>query len=183
MSDLGELRYELRLSPLRFDAELTASIIYSLKWSFGAMFADPFPVRDVVVATREIVDNLVSHADWERDPGPALEVRCHIVRGHPRVRVSSTNYVADVDAANRAVRFVREHISTKPSAELYRDLAAQLAAGGNEPAGGIGLLQVASSPRCKLHVELEGDLFRVSVDVDVPELRVESHGQKDCNGS
>ena len=49
--------------------------------------------------------------------------------------------------------------------------AKMLESAGVRSSGGIGLLQVASSPRCHLEVRLEGALFHVRVDVDVPELR------------
>jgi hypothetical protein len=164
--------YDLLLKPLRYDPELTESLIYGLKWTLGAMFEDAFPVRDVIVAVREIVDNLVTHADWDQDPGPSFFVRYRVQKGLPQLRVSSTNVVKDVDDAERALRFINEYITDKSSPVLYRELTAHLieseSIGAN---GGIGLLQVASSPRCKLDVRLEGAVFHVRVDVDVPELK------------
>lgn len=39
---------------------------------------------------------------------------------------------------------------------------------GAEDLGGLGFLQIASSPHCTLDVRLEGQLFHVRVDVDAP---------------
>ena len=70
--------YDLLLQPLRYDPELTESVIFGLKWTLSAMFDDPFPVRDVIVAAREVVDNILTHADWEGDPAPSLFVRYRV---------------------------------------------------------------------------------------------------------
>lgn len=171
MSAANETRFELLLSPLRFDPELTASIIYALKWSLGAMFPDPFSVRDVVVAVREIVDNVMSHAEWGRPPGPTFAVRLEHGKGRSVISVSSSNHVRDVEVAKKSVRLIEERLSGKSPTELYRDLSAKLIdSGDRHAAGGIGLMQVASSPRCRLRVRLDSDVFHVRVEVDVPEL-------------
>ena len=57
MNNGSPVKYDLRMEPLRFNPELAESVIFGLKWSLGAVFEDPFPVRDVVVTVREIVDN------------------------------------------------------------------------------------------------------------------------------
>ena len=172
MSRDTQVMFDLLLKPLRFDPELTESVIYGLKWTLGAMFEDAFPVRDVIVAVREIVDNLVTHADWDRSPGPSLFVRYRVDRGLPQLSVSSTNVVKDVDDAERAVDFINEYIANRSSPALHRELTAHLIETANaENNGGIGLLQVASSPRCHLDVRLERESFHVRVDVDVPELK------------
>jgi hypothetical protein len=172
MSKDTQVMYDLLLKPLRFDPELTESIIYGLKWTLGAMFEDPFPVRDVIVAVREVVDNILTHADWDQSPAPSLFVRYRVHKGLPQLCVSSTNVVKDVDEAERALRFINEYASNKSPPALYRELTAQLIESESiKTNGGIGLLQVASSPRCHLEVRLEGALFHVRVDVDVPELK------------
>jgi hypothetical protein len=167
-----QVMYDLLLKPLRYDPELTESLIYGLKWTLGAMFEDAFPVRDVIVAVREIVDNLLTHANWDQDPGPSFFVRYRVHKGLPHLSVSSTNVVKDIGDAQRALRFINEYIASKSSPVLYRELTAHLiesaSIGTN---GGIGLLQVASSPRCNLEVRLDGAVFRVRVDVRVPELK------------
>ena len=174
MSEDTQVRYDLLLKPLRFDPELTESVIYGVKWTLGAMFDDPFSVRDVIVTVREVVDNIVTHADWTQTPLPSLLIRYRIQKGLPQLCVSSTNVVKDIDEAERASRFIGECISNESSPVLYRELTAQLIESGSiKTNGGIGLLQVASSPRCHLEVRLEGALFHVHVDVDVPELKVE----------
>lgn len=170
MTATTEARYELRLNPLRFHPELTASIVYALKWSLGAMFADPFRVRDVIVAVREIVDNLVNHADWEGTPAPSFTACYEQTHGSPRVRLSTTNRVRNTAAAEATVRLVQEHLVHQPSPELQRRLMSQLVGDNGSSLGGIGLLQVASSPRCRLQMQLEDDQLTVQVDVDVPEL-------------
>jgi hypothetical protein len=172
MSQDTQVMYDLLLKPLRFDPELTESIIYGLKWSLGAMFEDPFPVRDVIVAVREVVDNILTHADWDQSPAPSLFVRYRVRRRLPQLCVSSTNVVKDIDETERALRFINEYASNKSSPALYRELTAHLIESASiKTNGGIGLLQVASSPRCHLEVRLEGALFHVRVDVDVPELK------------
>ena len=172
MSKNPQFMYDLLLKPLRFDPELTESVIFGLKWTLGAMFEDPFPVRDVIVAVREIVDNIVTHADWDQAPAPSLFVRYRVQKSLPQLRVSSTNVVKDVDEAERALRFINEYISNRSSPALYRELTAHLIESASiETNGGIGLLQVASSPRCHLEVRLDGALLKVRVDVDVPELK------------
>jgi len=172
MSKGTQIKYELQLNPLRFKPELAESIIFGLKWTLGAMFEDPFPVRDVVVAVREVVDNIVTHADWDQPPAPSLFVCYRVQKGQPQLRVSSTNAVKEIEEAERAVRFIGEHLSKKSSTVLSRELTARLIDSTDiRTNGGIGLLQVASSPRCQLEVRLEGPLFRVRVDVDIPELQ------------
>jgi hypothetical protein len=164
--------YDLLLNPLRFDPELTESVIFGLKWTLGAMFDDPFPVRDVIVAVREVVDNVLAHADWDAEPAPSLFVRYRVQKGMPQLIVSTTNVAKEIDEAEHARKFVDEYIQNKSSPALYRELTAHLiSSNAAGPEGGIGLLQVASSPRCRLDVRLEGRLFHVRVDVDVPELK------------
>lgn len=172
MTKNPQVMYDLLLKPLRFDLELTESVIFGLKWTLGAMFEDPFAVRDVIVAVREIVDNIVTHADWDQAPAPSLFVRYRMQKGLAQLCVSSTNVVKDVDDAERALRFINEYISNRSSPALYRELTAHLTqSASNQTNGGIGLLQVASSPRCHLEVRLENALFHVQVEVDVPELQ------------
>jgi hypothetical protein len=167
-----QVMYDLLLKPLRFSPELTESVIYGLKWTLGAMFEDAFPVRDVIVAVREVVDNVLTHADWDQTPAPSLFVRYRVHKGLPQLCVSTTNVVRDVDEAKNALRFINEYISNKSAPMLYRELTAHLIESTDiKTNGGIGLLQVASSPRCHLEVRLEGTLFHVRVDVDVPELK------------
>lgn len=164
--------YDLLLKPLRFDPELTESVIFGLKWTLGSMFADPFPVRDVVVAVREVVDNVLTHADWDASPAPSLYVRYRLHKGKPQLCVSTTNAVKDVQEAQRALSFVKEYVGSKSPAALHRELTAHLIESASiRTNGGIGLLQVASSPRCKLDIRLEGQVFHVRVDVDVPQLQ------------
>lgn len=172
MSKDTQVMYDLLLKPLRFDPELTESVIYGLKWTLGAMFEDPFPVRDVIVTVREVVDNILTHADWDQPPAPSLFVRYRIHRGLPQLCISTTNAVKDLEEAQRALRFIKEYIANKSSPVLYRELTAHLVESASiQTNGGIGLLQVASSPRCNLEVRLEDALFHVRVDVDVPELK------------
>lgn len=172
MSQDSQVMYDLLLKPLRFDPELTESIIYGLKWTLGAMFEDPFPVRDVIVAVREVVDNILTHADWDQSPAPSLFVRYRVHKRLPQLCVSSTNVVKDIDEAERAIRFINEHASNKSSPALHRELTTHLIESASiKTNGGIGLLQVASSPRCHLEVRLADGLFHMRVDVDVPELK------------
>ena len=172
MNNNSEMKYQLEISPLRFSPELAESIIFGLKWTLGAMFEDPFPVRDVVVTVREIVDNIVTHADWDQNPAPSLLVSYELTKGQPKIRVSSANAVKDIEEAKRALRFIHQHISSKTSNVLWRELTDQLINSTDiRSNGGIGLLQVASSPRCRLDVSLDGDVFRVRVDVDMPEFQ------------
>ncbi|MBT8469580.1 MAG: hypothetical protein KJN97_12605 [Deltaproteobacteria bacterium] len=172
MNDNRNIKYQLEISPLRFSPELAESVIFGLKWTLGAMFEDPFPVRDVVVAVREIVDNIVTHADWDQTPAPALMVSYRLYKGQPRIRVLSTNAVKDIDQAKRALDFIHRHVSSKTSNVLWQELTDHLINSTDiRSNGGIGLLQVASSPRCRLDVSLEDSLFRVEVDVEMPELQ------------
>ncbi len=172
MNDNSDIKYQLEISPLRFSPELAESVIFGLKWTLGAMFEDPFPVRDVVVAVREIVDNIVTHADWDQTPAPSLVVSYQLPKGQPRIRVSSTNVVKDIEKAKRALDFIHRHVSSKTSNVLWKELTDHLITSTDiRSNGGIGLLQVASSPRCRLDVSLEDAVFRVQVDVEMPELR------------
>jgi hypothetical protein len=171
MRNRSPIQYELRLDPLRLKPELAESVIFGLKWSLGSMFEDPFPVRDVVVTVRELVDNLVTHADWDAAPAPCFSVSYRLQKGVPQLRVTSTNVVRDPKKAKLAVDFITELAGKSPAA-LWQKLTSKLL----EPTdirtnGGIGLLQVASSPRCHLDVRLEAKVFSVTVDVDVPELQ------------
>lgn len=171
MRDDSKIKYELHLNPLRLKPELAESIIFGLKWSLGAMFEDPFPVRDVVVAVRELVDNVVTHADWGAEKAPSFSVSYRVHKGVPQLRVTSNNVVKNAKKAKLAVDFIAD-IADKSPAALWQKLTSKLL----EPTdirtnGGIGLLQVASSPRCHLDVRLEGDQLEVTVDVDVPELQ------------
>ena len=171
MNNHTDIKYQLEISPLRFSPELAESIIFGLKWTLGAMFEDPFPVRDVVVAVREIVDNIVTHADWDQSPAPSLLVSYRLQKGQPKIHVSSTNVAKDIDQAKRAVQFIDQHVSSKTSNVLWHELTNHLISSTDiRSNGGIGLLQVASSPRCRLDVSLEGTLFCVRVEVDMPDL-------------
>ncbi len=171
MKVFSPIEYELRLDPLRLKPELAESVIFGLKWSLGAMFEDPFPVRDVVVTVRELVDNIVMHADWDASPAPCFSVSYRVHKGLPQLRVTSTNVVQNPKKAELAVEFITELAGRSPAA-LWQKLTSKLL----EPTdirtnGGIGLLQVASSPRCHLDVRLDGKVLSVTVDVDVPELQ------------
>jgi anti-sigma regulatory factor (Ser/Thr protein kinase) len=171
MNNNTEIRYQLEISPLRFSPELAESIIVGLKWTLGAMFEDPFPVRDVVVAVREIVDNIVTHADWDQTPAPSLVVSYQLHKGQPTIHVSSTNVVKDIEEAKRALDFIRKHVSSKTSNVLWHELTNHLIDSTDiRSNGGIGLLQVASSPRCRLDVSMDGSLFCVRVEVDMPDV-------------
>ena len=171
MNNNTDIKYQLEISPLRFSPELAESIIFGLKWSLGAMFEDPFPVRDVVVAVREIVDNIVTHADWDQTPAPSLLVNYQLKKGQPKIYVSSKNVAKDVEEAKRALQFIHQHVSSKTSNVLWHELTNHLISSTDiRSNGGIGLLQVASSPRCRLDVSLEGPLFCVRVEVDMPDL-------------
>jgi hypothetical protein len=80
--------------------------------------------------------------------------------------------VRDLSEAERALHFLNEHIADKSSPTLDRELTARLIDGASiRTSGGIGLLQIASSPRCHLTVRLEGALFHARVDVDLPALK------------
>ena len=172
MSKDSQIMYDLLLKPLRFDPQLTETVIFGLKWTLGAMFEDPFPVRDVVVAVREVVDNVLTHAAWGESPAPSLFVRYRLQKGNPQLCVSTTNVVKDIDEAEQALGFVKEYMGNKSPAALHRELTAHLIESASiRTNGGIGLLQVASSPRCRLDVRLEGRVFHARVDVDVPQLR------------
>ncbi len=171
MNNNSEIKYQLEISPLRFSPELAESIIFGLKWTLGAMFEDPFPVRDVVVAVREIVDNIVTHADWDQSPQPSLLVNYRLKKGQPKVYVSSTNVAKDIEEAKRALQFIRKHVSSKTSNVLWHELTNHLINSTDiRSNGGIGLLQVASSPRCRLDVSMDGSLFCVRVEVDMPDV-------------
>ena len=76
------------------------------------------------------------------------------------------------DEAERALGLIREYICNESSSAASLELTAQLLeSAGIRSSSGIGLLQVASSPRCLLDVRLEGALFHVRVDVDGPALK------------
>ena len=172
MTETAAPAYALTLKPLRRAPNLTESLLYGLKWTLGAMFEDPFAVRDVAVAVREVIDNVLIHADWDRTPAPSLLVRYRVHRGLPQLCVSSTNVVRDLEEAERALHFLDEHLSDSSSPMPDRALTARLIDGASiRTSGGIGLLKIASSPRCHLTVRLEGPLFHVRVDVDVPALK------------
>ena len=49
-------------------ATCSGVLIQKLKWTLGAMFEDPFAVRDVAVAVREVLDHVLIHADCDRAP-------------------------------------------------------------------------------------------------------------------
>jgi hypothetical protein len=164
--------YALTLNPLRRDPRLAESIVYGLKLTLGVMFEDPFRIRDVIVAVRELLDNILTHADWDQPPDPSLFVRYRIHENVPQLCISSTNVAKDVEEATRAVVLLNEYIADTSSAALDRTLTAHLTeSASTRTNGGIGLLQVASSPRCHLEIRLDGAVFHVRVDVDVPELR------------
>ena len=135
----------------------------------------PFPGPDFIVAVREVLDNILIHADWNREPAPSFSVQC-LIRGKvPQLRISSTNVVKDMDEAERALGRIRECLCNESSSAASLELTARLLeSAGVRSSGGIGLIQVASSPRCHLDVRLEGTVFYVQVDVDVSELKVGS---------
>ena len=174
MTKDAPIRFALKLQPLRPDPCLAESVISGLKWTLGAMFEDPFPAPDFIVAVREVVDNILLHADWNQKPAPSFSVQYRNHNKVPQLRISSTNVVKDIDEAQRALGRIRECICNESSAAASLELTERLLkSAGIRSSGGIGLLQVASSPRCHLEVGLEGALFHVRVDVDVPELKVE----------
>jgi len=164
--------YALTLNPLRRDPHLVESIVYGLKSTLGVMFEHPVRVRHVIVAIRELLDNILTHADWDQTPAPALFVRYRVRNDVPQLCISSINVIKDIDEAARAVRLINESITDSSSAALDRRLTAHLTESASiRTSGGIGLLQVASWPGCHLEIRLDGALFHVRVDVDVPELR------------
>lgn len=164
--------YGLTLNPLRRDPRLAESIVYGLKLTLGVMFEDPFRIRDVIVAVRELLDNILTHADWDQTPAPSLSVRYRVHENVPRLCIASTNVPKDIDEATRAVRLISECVADKSSSAPERTLTAHLTESASiRTSGCIGLLQVAASPRCDLEIRLDGALFHVRVDVDVPELR------------
>ena len=176
MTKHAPIRFALKLQPLRRDPHLAESLISGLKWTLGAMFEDPFPAPDFIVVVREVVDNILTHADWNQKPAPSFAVQYRIRNKDPQLRISSTNVVKDIDEAERALGLIREYICNGSSAAASLELTAQLLeSAGIRSSGGIGLLQVASSPRCHLEVRLEGALFHVRVDVDVPALKAASN--------
>lgn len=164
--------YALTLNPLRRDPHLAESILHGLKLTLGVMFEDPFGVRDVIVAIRELLDNILTHADWNQAPAPSLSVRYRVHGDVPQLCISSTNVSKDIDEATRALLLINDYIADKSSSVPERLLTARLTESASiRTSGGIGLLQVAASPRCHLGIRLDGALFHVRVDVDVPELR------------
>jgi hypothetical protein len=172
MSQDTQVMYALTLNPLRRDPHLPESILYGLKLTLGVMFEDPFHIRDVIIAIRELLDNMLAHADWDQTPAPSLSVRYRVHNDLPQLCISSTNVPKDIDEATRAARRINESIADTSSATLRRTLTAHLTESGSiRTSGGIGLLQVAASPRSHLELRLDGALFHVWVDVDVPELR------------
>jgi hypothetical protein len=106
-----EIMYALTLNPLRRDPHLVESILYGLKLTLGAMFEDPFRVRDVIVAIRELLDNILTHADWDQTPAPSLCVRYRVHNDLPQLCISSTNVTKDIDAATRAVVLFNQSIA------------------------------------------------------------------------
>jgi len=164
--------YALTLKPLRRAPDLVELVLHGLKWSLGVMFEHPLAVPDVMIVVRELVDNMLIHADWGQSPAPSLLVRYREHRGLPQLCVSSTNVIRDLEEAERALHFLDEHLSDRPSPMLDGALTERLIDGASiRTSGGIGLLQIASSRRCHLTVRLEGVLFHVRVDVDVPTLK------------
>jgi len=136
------------------------------------MFEDPFRVREVIVAIRELLDNMLAHADWDQTPAPSLSIRYRVHNDLPQLCIASTNVPKDIDEATRATLLINECIPHTSCAALERSLTAHLTESASiRTSGGIGLLQVAASPRCDLEIRLDGALFHVRVDVDVPELR------------
>jgi hypothetical protein len=95
--------YALTLNPLRRDPHLVESTLYGLKLTLGAMFEDPFRVRDVIIAIRELPDNILTHADWDQTPAPSLCVRYCVHDNLPQLCISSTNATKDIDEATRAL--------------------------------------------------------------------------------
>ena len=172
MTENAAIHYTLKLQPLRRDPHLAESLISGLKWTLGAIFEGPFPAPDFIVAVREVVDNMVIHADWNREPAPSFSVQYRNHNKVPQLRVSSTNVVKDTDKAERALGVIRECVCNESSSAASLELTAQLLeSAGIRSSGGIGLLRVASSPRCHLEARLEDALFHLRVDVDVPELK------------
>ena len=166
-----EIMYALTLNPLRRHPDLAESIVYGLKLTLGVMFEEPFGVRDVIVAIRELLDNMLAHADWDQTPAPSLCVRYRVHNDVPQLCISSTNVTKDIDEATRALLLINDYIADKSSPVPERRLTARLTESASiATSGGIGLLQVAASSRCHLEICLDGALFHVRVDVDVPEL-------------
>ena len=93
------------------------------------MFEDPFAVRDVVVAVREVLDNVLIHADWDRAPAPSLLVRCRVHRGLPQVCVASTNVVR-YGEVRCALHFIKAHVSDKPAPRLDHESTARVTRSG-----------------------------------------------------
>jgi hypothetical protein len=172
MIENAAIPYSLTLNPLRRDPHLAESIVYGLKLTLGVMFEDPVGVRDVIVAIRELLDNILTHADWDQTPAPSLFVRYRVHKDVAQLCISSTNVAKDIADAERALGLIREYMCNPSSTAASLELTAQLLeSAGIRSSGGIGLLQVASSPSCHLEVRLEGALFHVRVDVDVPALK------------
>ena len=87
--------YSLELRPLRYDDNLTSNVVNGVKRTLGSVFEDPFAVRDVVIAVREVVDNIVTHADWNHPRGPSLRIWFSAETGTPKFNIIAQNQTAD----------------------------------------------------------------------------------------
>ena len=172
--DESTVLYDLRIQPLRQDPDLTAKIVDGIKATLGAMFADPFAVRDVVLTVREVVDNIVTHANWDHPKQPTIHVWYEVLGEHRRFNVFARNAVRDPEEAQKRVAHLNGTADTKTAADILgrRLIEGYSDASKDGQREGIGLLQIASSPRCYLNANISGDLFSIQVNVRVPEMRV-----------
>ena len=174
IADESTVLYDLRIQPLRQDPELTAKIVDGVKATLGAMFNDPFAVRDVVLTVREVVDNIVTHANWDHPKQPTIHLWYEVLGEHRRFNVFARNAVHDPEEALKRVEHLNRAGDTDAAADILgrRLIEGYCDASNNGQRQGIGLLQIASSPRCYLNANVSGDLFSIQVNVRVPEMRV-----------
>src|SRR5262249_49121329 len=98
--------YDLRIHPLRPQAELTASVVQGVKMTLDTMFEDAFSVRDVVIAVREVVDNIATHTNWDHPSKPSLHIWYEILGTKPKFSVYATNAVRDKEEVLHKVSHV-----------------------------------------------------------------------------
>lgn len=178
--------YQLEIYPLRRHPAIASHVVKGIEDTLAGIIHDAFVLDDVTTATVEILDNIYRHADWDHPARPWFHAWYEVVGKAPYFHIASGNAVCDPVATHKYLRVVTEaqRDTQKAFSLLGQSMTVPIShqAKKNDvpskfPAtpkpGGMGLLQIASSSRCKLQTYLRDNLLDIEVEISVPEMTVE----------
>lgn len=162
-----DISYQLRIQPLRRDPSLANVLVKGMEATLSGIIEDPYALDDVTTATAEILDNIYRHADWSHRVRPSFYAWYEVLGTRPFFHITSGNMVSNGAATKERL----EKISSIKAAEKAEQFIQQ-ALTSNGAVGGLGLLQLVASKRCKLSTMVSRNMLDIEVTISVPEMRV-----------